>query len=477
MLEARRGEKRMSEQGKTRIVILGAGFAGINAALELQKELGDRPDIDITLVDKHNYFLFIPMLHEAATGLIEPRHVAQPIRRTLRGGNVRFVEADVQSIDLEAKTVLTSLEPLEYDHLVMAMGSVTNFFGLDSSAPHVFELKDLADATTVHNQIVGMFEQASAETSAEERKRLLTFVVAGAGPTGIELALEVHDFIHESLIKDYPDLDPAEVKVTVIEALARVLPSLDEDLAKVARRALAIKRIDTRLNTRITKIVEEGLEINGNEIIRTPTLIWTAGVRANPVVAALPVEKDRGGRVVVNQYLEVEDHPGIYAIGDDASCMNPKTQKPHPPTAQIAVREGKWLAEQIARKINHQSLQPFQGSSVGGLVSLGSRDALVDLYGVKLHGPGAWLIWRVIYLNKLPGWQNRTLVAMDWLFSLFFERSSSQISSCAVPPAPAVLAKPEAPRPPEIRPPEPKPRRTRPLPPPPPEAKPDQIQA
>ncbi len=416
----------MKTAGTSRVVVLGGGFAGIGAAASLVKSLGREANVEITLVSRHNYFLFIPMLHEAATGAVEPRHVAQPIRRAFRGKGLSFHKAEVRSIDLEARQVQTDRAVLDFDYLVMAMGSDTNFFGLEASSPHVFELKDLSDARTLHCHILEMFEIACSQDNPEARKPCLNFVVAGAGPTGVELTAEIHDFVHHTVLKDYPALSLDDVGISLVEMADRVLPGLDEPLSRVALTKLKSKRINLLLGTRISKITDQGLELNGEREVQTRTVVWTAGVKASPVLANLPVERDRIGRVVVDQYLQVPGHPGVYAVGDSASCQDPTTKKPFPPTAQVAVRQGGHVAQNIVAAIRDRPARPFEHVSWAGLVSLGSNAAIVDFSGFRLYGRPASFMWRLVYLTKLPGRQNKVLVALDWLLSLFFERNTAQ---------------------------------------------------
>lgn len=412
--------------GPEKIVVLGGGFAGIAAAAGLVKALGKGHRADICLVSRYNYFLFIPMLHEAATGAVEPRHVAQPIRKAFRGRGLSFVKAGVKAIDLDGRRVETDNGSFDFDYLIVALGSDTNFFGLDASKPHVFELKDLGDARTLHHHILEMFEEACSQEDPAARRAYLTFVVAGAGPTGVELVAEIHDFVHHSVLKDYPALSLRDVEIGLVEMADRVLPGLDLPLSRVALAKLQAKRINLLLGTRISRITEAGLELNGEREVGTRTLVWTAGVKASPVLAALPVERDRMGRVVVNELLQVPGYPGVYVAGDSASCLDPATHMPFPPTAQVAVRQGDHAARNIAASIRGRQLSPFKHVSWAGLVSLGANAAIVDFSGFRIYGRLASFMWRLVYLAKLPGRQNKVLVALDWLLSLFFERNTAQ---------------------------------------------------
>jgi NADH dehydrogenase len=406
---------------------LGTGFGGLYAAFYLGRALRREPGLQIHLVGQHNYFLFMPMLHEAATGGLEPRHVALPVRRMLRKLPVRFHMAEVESIDLDARQVRTNLGILDYDYLILALGSTTNFFGLAGVETSALVLKNMADAIAIHNQIIACFERADGESDPDRRRQMLTFVVAGAGPTGIELAAEIQDLAHTALCRDYRRVDPSDVRVVVVEATDRILPGFDDYTAAHAVRRLQVKKIELLLGGPITTAGEAGVQIRGYGFIPADTVIWTAGVAAVPAAAALPVKKDRGGRLVVAPTLELPGHPGVYAIGDNASCLNPHSGRPYPPTAQVALRQARHVAVNVAAALRSEEQQPFAFRPLGGLISLGEHYAVVQFGRLRFSGIIAWWMWRGFYLMSLPGWENRLRVAVDWVLDLFVKRNTALI--------------------------------------------------
>lgn len=420
-------EHRNNRLGSKRIVVLGTGFGGLYAAFYLGRMLRREPGVEIHLVGEHNYFLFMPMLHEAATGGLEPRHVALPVRRMLRKLPVRFHLAQVLAIDLAARRVKTSRQALDYDYLILALGSTTNFFGLVGVETNALVLKNVADAVAIHTQIIACFERANEAPDPDRRRQMLTFVVAGAGPTGVELAAEIRDLTYRALRHDYAGLDPAEVRVVVVEATAHILPGFDDYTAAKAVARLQAKGIELLLGGPITTAGEAGVQVRGHGFVSADTIIWTAGVTAAPAVAVLPVEKDRGGRLVVAPTLELPGCPGVYAIGDDASCLNPHTGRPYPPTAQVALRQARHAAANVVAALRGEAPRPFTFKPLGGLVSLGEHYAVAQIGRLRLSGILAWLMWRGFYLLRLPGWGNKLRVAMDWALDLIVERNTALI--------------------------------------------------
>jgi NADH dehydrogenase len=416
-----------SKDNGTQIVVLGTGFGGLYAALYLGRALRREPGVTIHLAGEHNYFLFMPMLHEAATGGLEPRHVALPVRRMLRKLPVRFHMARVLSIDLETRRVVTTRQALTYDHLIVALGSTTNFFGLVGVETSALVLKNMADAIAIHNQIIDCFERAHDEPEAGRRRQMLTFVVAGAGPTGVELAAEIRDLADSTLGRDYPRLDPDDARVVVVEATDRILPGFDDYTAAQAAKRLEAQGIELLLDGPITTAGEAGVQVRDHGFIPAETAIWTAGVAADPAAAALPVDKDRGGRLIVRPTLELPGHPGVYAIGDNASCRNPHTDRPYPPTAQVALRQAKHVAQNVVAALRGEEQEPFDFKPLGGLISLGERNAVVQFGKLRLSGIMAWLMWRGFYLTRLPGWENKLRVAVDWVLDLFVRRNTALI--------------------------------------------------
>jgi NADH dehydrogenase len=327
--------------GNKRILILGSGFGGTYVFRHLLPSLNRNENVETTMVSDENFFLFTPLLHEVAMGKIETRHIAFPIRRLHWKDRFNFIQDKVQHIDLDARKVFTSQGTFEYDYLVMALGSVTDRLKSTSLSDYTFTLKTLHDSMLIRNHLIGMFERAAAENDPEKRKRLLTFVVCGAGYTGIQVVTELADFVYKHLTKFYRSINVDNIKIILIEAETKILTGLPTELSAYALRQLQRMNIELCLNSRVTDIHDFYVVVNGAERIYTNTLLWVAGIVANPRIAELNVERDGLGRVSVNRFLEVSGSPGVYAIGDCAHFDNLKTGQAIPPRAHTTVRQAK----------------------------------------------------------------------------------------------------------------------------------------
>lgn len=421
----------MIPENRKRVLILGVGFAGLHTALHLERILGRDEQADITLVDWHHYHLFTPLLHEAASGVIDLSLIMIPIRRILRGKRINFLRARVEGIDLEAREVTLCCRRMPYDILVIALGSVTNFYGLESVRENALEIKDVDDADRLRCHIINRLEAATRESDPHRRRKLLTFVVVGGGCTGVETVTELHEFLEHLHEDQYNGLDPTEIRTVLVEAWDCVLSQMGRSLAETALRRMQRMGIEVMLDAPVTNFTGEGLEFaNGREMLLTDTLIWTAGVRAHPVVEALPVEKDRMGRVMVGHDLAVPEMPDVYVLGDAAHAVHPQTGEVYPPTAQVAYRQARVAAVNIAADIQGGPHQQFDFTYIGDLVSLGRLSGVADPFGIKLRGFPAWLMWKFYYLLNLVGWQNRLRVALNWLLALLFPANSTLPSQC-----------------------------------------------
>lgn len=409
----------------TRIVIVGGGFAGLSTALELEHAFAHDDRVEITLVNRDNFLLFTPMLAEVLSGSIEAHHIVSPLRAFLR--KVRFRDSEVAAIDHERKAVTASHCPrcmpyeLTYDHLVLAPGSRTHFFGLPGVAEHAFSMKTLADALALRNHVIDILEHADIEQNPEVRRPLCTIVVAGGGFAGVETLAELHDFARRAG-RFYPHICPEELQMVLVHPGARLMPEIREGLAAYAHQQLTRRGVEVRLKTEIVRASAEQVELSDGTVIRSNTLVWTAGTAVNPLVVALPCRKDERGRILVNEFLEIPDFPGVWAVGDCAHIPDPRTARPHPPTAQHAVREGRQAGRNIVAAIRGHSKQPFVFATLGQLVPLGHRSAVADILGLRLCGFFAWWLWRTLYLWKLPGLERKVRVALDWTLDLFFPR-------------------------------------------------------
>jgi NADH dehydrogenase len=410
---------------KKRIVILGGGFGGVYAALHLEKLLLREPGIEICLVSRDNFFLFTPMLHEIAASDLEITNIVNPLRKLLR--RVEVFVGEVTRIDLPNKRVVIShghhdhSHRLEYDHLVIALGSITNFFNLPGFADLALPMKSLPDAIQLRAKIIRSLEEANSECSLGDRQSLLTFVVAGGGFAGVETVAALNDFVREAL-RFYPNLNEEMLRVVLVHPGAVILPELGENLGRYAQQVLAQRGVEIRLNTRVTSMTENEVRLNDGPPIPSCTLIWTAGTMPNPLLSSLPCRKD-GGRVMVNEFLQIPSWPGVWAVGD--SAFVPDVHQPgksHPPTAQHAIREGRVAAQNIALAFAGRPPKRFSFKTIGLLASLGRRTGVARIFGFNFSGFFAWWLWRTIYLSKLPGLDKKIRVAFEWTLDLLFRK-------------------------------------------------------
>ncbi|MBI2908953.1 MAG: FAD-dependent oxidoreductase [Chloroflexi bacterium] len=413
--------------GNKKVLILGSGFGGAYVLRHLVPALNRNENVETTMVSDENFFLFSPLLHEVAMGRIETRHIAYPIRRLHWRDRFNFVQAAVQRIDLSAGKVTTTRGTLEFDYLVLALGSVTDMSGLESPGENVFTLKTLRDSMLIRNHVIGLFEQASSERDPEWQRQLLTFVVAGAGYTGVQLVAELRDFIYRHLARFYRTIDPNDVRIILVEARPKIVANLDVKLGAYVMNQLQQMGIQVRMGSRVTRVWEDCVEINGVERVPTKTLLWLAGVVANPRIAELNAERDSIGRVFVNEYLEVPDLPGVYAVGDCAHFEDPRTGRPIPPRAHIAVRQAKIVAHNILADIRGRDRKPYRYSGSPEIVSLGASKAVLRFHRLRVYGFLARLIWLVGYSSLVTGRYNRIRIIMDWLLSLVFGRDTTYL--------------------------------------------------
>ena len=411
--------------GGRKVLILGSGFGGTYTLRHLVPMLNRNENVAITMVSDENFFLFSPLLHEAAAGAIEPRHVAYPIRRLHWRDRFTFIQSAVEKIDLPGRSVTTAMGQLDFDLLILALGSITRISDRKAKEKNVFTLKTLHDAMLIRDQIIGSFERASMESDPGQRRQLLTFVIAGAGYTGIQLVTELRDFIHRDLIRFYKAVDPAEIRIVLVEAEPKIIAELHTKLGAYVMEHLRKTGIEVRLRSRITDVGPDRIEINGTESLPTRTLIWVAGVVANPRIAELDVEKDGIGRVLVNEYLEVPGFPGVYAVGDCAHFEDPKSGQPIPPRAHTAVRQAKIAAFNILAEIRGRDRKPYHYTNTAEVVSLGASKAVFRFYGLRIYGFAARFFWLAGYSLLVTGIYNRARITTDWLLSLIFGRDTT----------------------------------------------------
>jgi NADH:quinone reductase (non-electrogenic) len=419
----------------TRIVILGGGFAGLYAALELERGLASDPAVEVTLVNQENFFLFTPMLHEVAASDLDVTHIVNPIRKLLR--RVRFFDGTVESVDLERRLVGVSHgdahhhHDLPYDHLVIGCGAITNFFGIPGLEERALTMKTLGDAIALRNRLIAQLEEADFECSIGQRDHLLTLVVAGGGFSGVETVGAVNDFVREAL-RFYPHLGEERVRIVLVHPGPVVLPELGEKLGLYAQEKLRARKVEIRVNTKVVGVSDAGVRLDDGTEIPAGTLVWTAGTSPHPLLEALPCQKDRG-RVLVNEFLEVPGWPGVWAAGDGAIVPDSRTGRPHPPTAQHALREGRVLAQNIAATVRGGAKKPFVFSTIGQLATIGRRTGVARIFGWNFSGFAAWWLWRTIYLSKLPRFEKKLRVVLDWTLDLLFSKDLVQLRTSRAP--------------------------------------------
>lgn len=421
-----------------KIVILGAGFAGINVAQELSTLLPASEDGHITLIDRNNFLLFTPMLTEVAGGELDPHHIVTSPRRL--SPRIRFEEAKVHGIDLANKSVVLDVghngggtRRIKADQLVIALGSVSNYHGVPGLREHSLGMKDIRDATTIHSRVLECLERASEEDDPAVRRELLTFVVGGGGYTGVETMAAMNDLVRGT-VKYYPTLRMEEIRTIIVHPENRLLPELSPDLAAYAQEKLQQRGVQVLLNTKITSAAESYVEIEPAQRIATRTIVWAGGVKPNPLLESLDCKRGSHGGIVVDACCAVPDHPGVWALGDCAEVPKPGSNGTYAPTAQNATREGSLAARNIVSVLRGQAPRRFAYKPVGELALVGRHSGVAKLYGQHFSGFLAWAIWRAVYLSKMPGMAQRSRIAIDWLLDLIFGRDVAELyAESAVP--------------------------------------------
>jgi NADH dehydrogenase len=415
---------------KKLVVILGGGFAGAYTALHLEKRLGRRPDVEVRLVAKENFLLFTPMLHEVAGSDVAVTDIVQPLRGMLR--HTRVGVAEIEAIDLGKKQVRISRSDvphpivLTYDHLVLALGAVTNFYHTPGLEAHALMMKTLGDAILVRNRVIDALELADNQSDELARRTTLTVVVAGGGFAGAESVGAVNDFLREGM-KFYPHLKEEMLRVVLVHPGEVILPELGESLGRYAQRQLARRGVEIRLKTKVKSYDGHEVALDDGTKIPTRMLIWTAGVTPPALLADLPCALQRG-RVVADECLRVPNWPGVWALGDCALVPDPYNPgKYYPPTAQHAIRQAAVLAGNIVAALRGEGPQPFKFKIIGLLAAIGRRHGVAEILGMQFSGYIAWWLWRGIYLSKLPGLQKKVRVAIDWTLDLIFSKDIVQL--------------------------------------------------
>src|SRR5262245_32415095 len=396
---------------RPRVVVVGAGFGGLSVARELRNA-----PVDVLVLDRNNYHGFWPLLYQVATGILETQEIAYPVRSLLRKQrNVDFRMAEVQGVDLDAKRVKTDDESFTYDYLVLAGGSTTNFFGNDNLADHAYGLKSVDDADRLRNHILSAVEAAARATDPVIRDALLTFVIVGGGPTGVELAGQLTLLLRRTLQREFPSLDLTRARVLLVNAGDDVLESFPDRLRAYGARRLEKLGVELRLGQVVTS-VEHGLVRfgDGTELGAT-TVVWAAGVRAGDLAGTLGIPLGRAGRVEVTPELHVPDRADVFVVGDMASLDGYGDGGPYPMVAQVAMQQGRRAAKNIVARETGRAPAPFRYFDKGQMAIIGRRAAVVDGFGLKMRGALAWLTWLGLHILYLRGFRNRVIVALDWL--------------------------------------------------------------
>jgi NADH dehydrogenase len=409
----------------THIVIIGGGFAGLNAA----KGLGGVNGVDVTLIDRTNHHLFQPLLYQVAMAGLSPAEIAAPIRSLLSNyRNIRVLQGEVRSLDPAKKVVVTDFGEVPFDELILACGARHSYFGHDDWEEFAPGLKTLEQATEIRRRVLSAYEEAECSNSPEERKRLLTFVVVGGGPTGVELAGAIGEMSRFTLAKDFRHIDATLARIILLESGPRILSMFSEEQASRATRDLEHLGVQVWTGSLATKIDADGVEIGG-ERIRAATVLWAAGVVASPLGKAAGFETDRQGRVIVNDDLSVPGHPNIFVAGDQA-CFTHQTGQPLPGTAPVAMQQGQYLARLIRNELKGRPRTPFRFRDKGQMATIGRSKAVVEIGRFKIAGFFAWLTWLAVHIYYLTGFKNRLLVVLQWAWSyLTFHRGARLIVS------------------------------------------------
>ncbi|MGC1105522.1 MAG: NAD(P)/FAD-dependent oxidoreductase [Candidatus Acidiferrales bacterium] len=406
-----------------RVVVLGSGFAGMQAVVELERLFRHTPEYEILLISDQNFVLFTPLLPQITSSQIDPRHIAQAIRDVRGSRRFRFLRSTVRSIDLQNRRLETTDGPIEYDSLVIALGSRTNYFNTPGAREHTYDFKTLEDSVVLREHILDLCEHADHIADAAERRRLLTIAVVGGGYTGVELLTDLQDFLFNYAARYYRGLTRDSFRLVLIEATDSILGGIHPKLRAHAMKRLGREGIEILYHSRVTRCFEDSVEINQAEKLPVATVVWTAGVRAHELVEGLPGPHDRAGRARLNEYLQLENYPQVFVAGDSAVAPDANA----PQAAPVAIGHGKIAARNIAHRERGEPLETYRYVSQGMLVSLGARDAVVSVAGVQVHGYFAWLFWNAVHLYKLVSLKKQFQVALDWSLATIFPRDAAII--------------------------------------------------
>jgi NADH:quinone reductase (non-electrogenic) len=408
-------------KNKTKIVIIGAGFAGLRIAQKLASA-----NVDITLIDRNNYHLFQPLLYQVAAAYIDPEQIAKPIRQIFRKQkNLSFKRAEVTGMDYTSKSVHTEKMDFDYDYLILAFGGVTNYFGLPGLKEHGFSLKTLEDALLIRTHILSSYENAVLELNPEKRSQLLTVAIGGGGPAGVEMAGALAELIQQVMVKDYKEFTNRDFKLVLCEGSDRILPDLPPDLALNAEKVLIKKGVELRYGSFIKGYDGKTVQFRDKNDLPAATLIWAAGINAGKLSLLNNQETGANNRLKVNDFLQLPDHNDVYVIGDAAYWE--EDGNPLPMVAPAAVQMADRAARNILEGLKAKSPLPFHYKSPGALATIGRNAAVAYIGGMKFKGFSAWLVWLVVHLLRLIGFRNRLIVLINWAWDYFFQERASRL--------------------------------------------------
>ena len=411
--------------GPVQVVIIGGGFGGVDAAKAFADE-----DVQVTIIDRRNYNLFVPLLYQVASSQLSQEHIAQPLRHMFkRQKNVHVIYDEAIDVDIENhKVILAADDPVEYDYLIIAAGARDSYFGNDDWAEHAWGLKSLEEAERIQRQILLNFELAEVETNRAERERLLTYVLVGGGPTGVEMAGAIAELAKFTLPREYRYIDTRHTRIVLLEGMDRIFPGFDAKLSAAASADLERLGVEVRTGAMVTGVDEKGVQINNESRIEAGLIIWAAGIQGAAINEALAnvVELDRGKRIIVTPELHMPGHKDVFVIGDTAHTPGPEG-KPLPGVAQVAQQGGRHAAANILRGISGEEYEPFEYQDYGAMATIGRNRAVAQIGKMQFTGFVAWFIWAVIHILRLVSFRNRLFVFWRWMWDYIGYNRSGRI--------------------------------------------------